>query len=181
MVESPDYAQLLRPVGQMLESLGVESFMLQVEGDDFHVHGQKREEPPPPQPEQTKTLRVFWQLLRGKQSDPQEKPTPSSGVVELHFSQDDIARLEAEGRAKRSQSGGSPEAHAISQILRAVGAFVHEKEGRLLGIKRENQTITVEYESALKRKVTQEFTVSGLYDYWVRMYLKRKARPETRS
>jgi hypothetical protein len=36
-----NYAHLLRPIGQMLEALGSESFMLKVEGDDFLVQGSK--------------------------------------------------------------------------------------------------------------------------------------------
>ena len=38
------------------------------------------------------------------------------------------------------------------------------------------QDITIEYESALKQNMTEKFTVATLYDYWVKMYLKRRQR-----
>ena len=47
----------------------------------------------------------------------------------------------------------------------------------MLAVKKEEHNITIEYESALKRKIAEQFTVASLYDYWVKMYLKRRARP----
>ena len=163
----------------MLEALGVQSFILTVEGDDFSVRGQKPTEPA--LPNQQKSLRAVWQLLRGAKPQQEDVSTPSSGVVELRYTPEDIARLEVEGRAKRKASSGAPEAHALSQILRAVGAFVDQKEGRFLAVKKEEQNLTIEYETALNRKVAEPFTVASLYDYWVKMYLKRRGRaaPET--
>ena len=170
------YAQLLRPIGQMLEGLRVESFILEVEGGDFVVRGRRREEPPTT-PE-VKTFRVIWHLVRGKKPQAQLPDSPSSGVVELRYTAEDIARLEQTGREQRSVPSGTPEVHALSQILRATGDFVDQKQGQLLAVKKEDQTLTIEYESALKRKISEELTVSTLYDHWVRMYLKRSGRTE---
>jgi hypothetical protein len=177
MAQASNYSQLLRPIGQMLESLGVQSFILTLEGDDFSVQGQKPKEPSPPN--QDKSLRAIWQLLRSPKHASEEVSTPSSGVVELHYTPDEIARMDVEGRAKRkaSASGAAPEPHSLSQILRACGAFVDQKEGRFLAVKKEEYDITIEYESALKRKISEQFTVASLYDYWVKMYFKRRARP----
>jgi hypothetical protein len=176
MSQGSNYSQLMRPVGQMLESLGVQSFVLTIEGDDFSVRTEQRAEAP--QPPETKSLRAIWQLLRAAKSAPEENPAPSSGVMELHYTPEDIARVEAEGRGRRAESAPAkaPEAHALSQILRACGAFVDQKEGRILAVKKDHQKITIDYESNLKRRVSEEFTVASLYDYWVKMYLKRRAR-----
>jgi len=84
--------------------------------------------------------------------------------------------METEGQSRRQGAGGRPEAHALSQVLRAVGAFVDQKQGRLTSVKMASQDITIEYESALKQNVTEKFTVATLYDYWVKMYLKRRQR-----
>lgn len=181
MAHNARYAQLLRPIGQMLEGLGVDSFSLEVEGDDFVVRGRRPHEPPTKTPE-VWTFRVLWQLIRGKRPGPQSAAAPSSGVLELHYTADDIARMERAGREKRSAApSGTPEAHALSQILRALGDFVDQKQGRLLAIRKEDQALTVDYESALKRNMSEELTVSTLYDHWVRMYLKRSQRTEPRS
>jgi hypothetical protein len=171
MAENPSYSQLLRPVGQMLEGLHVESFELKVEGDEFLVRGTS--DIPTPQPTQEKTLRVVWQVLRGRASKKAEAPIPSSGAVELRYSQDDIARMEREGRARRQSAGQTPEAHTISQVLRAVGAFVDHKGGRFLSVSKDDQAVTIEYETSLRRNSVETFTISTLYDFWVRMYKKR--------
>jgi len=59
MSQGSNYSQLLRPIGQMLESLGVQSFILTVEGDDFSVRGQKPRENS--KPNEVKSLRAIWQ------------------------------------------------------------------------------------------------------------------------
>jgi hypothetical protein len=174
---SPTYnfAQLLRPVGQMLEPLQVQAFSLKVEEGGVSVHAQRSEERPAPAPEHL-SLRVTWQLFRKKKSEPAHEPQPSSGILELHYTHDDIARMDTEAQARRSDAGGSPEAHNLSQILRAVGAFVDQKQGRLTGVTMDGQDITIEYDSPLKPNVTEKFTVATLYDYWVKMYLRRRQR-----
>ena len=84
--------------------------------------------------------------------------------------------MDSEGQKKRTGEPGSPEAHTLSQILRAVGAFVDQKQGNLSSVTKDGQDITIEYESALKRSMTEKFTVASLYDYWVKMYLRRRDR-----
>lgn len=175
MSQRSNYAQLLRPIGQMLEGLGIESFALRLEGEDFLVHGRKKiEQPPSPPPE--KTLRVVWRLLRGTPPESKQNSNPSSGVIELRYTPDAIAQMDSAGKAKRAGSGTPAEPHALSQILRAVGAFVDQKEGQLLGITKDEENITVEYRSDVVDDTRQEFTIASLYDYWIKMYLKRKTR-----
>jgi hypothetical protein len=169
------FSQLLRPVGQMLEPLQIESFSLKIEDSGgVHVSAQKREERrPPPAPEVS--LRVVWQTFRRHKPEPVKEPESPSGVLELHYTRDDIARIDAEEQARRKGTGGTPEAHALSQIFRAVGAYVDQKSGKLLAFSKANDEITIEYESALKKKLTEQFTVASLYDYWVKMYKRRRA------
>ncbi len=169
-----NFAQLLRPVGQMLEPLQFQSFSLTVEEGSVSVHAQKREEPRPEAP--SVSLRVSWQLFRKQKPEPPREPQPSSGILELRYTHEDIARIDTEAQARRKDAGGKAEAHALSQVLRAVGALVDQKQGRLIGVKMEGQDITIDYESALKQKLTENFTVATLYDYWVKMYLKRRQR-----
>jgi hypothetical protein len=175
MAHNAQYAQLLRPIGQMLEGLGVESFSLEVEGDDFVVRGQRPHEAPP-KTSDVRTFRVLWQRIRGKHPDAKPAAAPSSGVLELRYTAEDVEQMERAGREKRGTASGTPEAHALSQVLRATGDFVDQKQGRLIALKKEDQTLTIEYESALKRRMTEELAVATLYDHWVRMYLKRSQR-----
>jgi len=168
-----NFAQLLRPVGQMLEPLKLESFTLKIDDSGVYVSGRKREErPPSPVPEVS--LRVVWQALRRKPPEPASEPQPSSGLLELRYTVDDIERMDNEEQSKRKNAGSTPEAHALSQILRAVGGYVDQKGGRLLEFRKAADEVTIEYESALRKKMTEQFTVASLYDYWVKMYLRRK-------
>jgi hypothetical protein len=167
------FSQLLRPVGQMLEPLQIESFSLKVEDHGVAVYAERHETP---QPAPNVSLKVSWQIFRRKKTEPEPDLQPSSGTLEMHYTHEDIARMDSEGQSKRSGAPGSPEAHTLSQILRAVGAFVDQKQGRLLGVRKDGQEISIEYESALKRALTENFTVASLYDYWVKMYLRRRDR-----
>src|SRR5215813_13323846 len=169
------YAQLLRPVGQILEPMQLDSFSLRIEAGGIAVHAEKREERHAPPPREV-SLRVVWQSLRKKKAEPVNEPQPSSGVLELHYTTDDIARADTEGQARRNTTGGTPEAHTLSQILRAVGGYVDQKGGRLAGVTKGHEEITIEYDSALNKKMIEQFTVASLYDYWVKMYMRRKQR-----
>ncbi len=170
MLPNLNFAQILRPVGQMLEPLQLESFSLKIEEGGVSVQAQKRRDRVQPEI----SLRVTWQLFRRKKTA--SEPQPSSGLLELHYTREDIARMESEAQSRRQAAGGRPEAHALSQVLRAVGAFVDQKQGRLTSITMAGQDITIEYESALRQNLTEKFTVATLYDYWVKMYLKRRQR-----
>lgn len=166
------FSQVLRPVGQMLEPLQVESFALKVEDSGVAVYAQQQQA----RRAQEVSLKVSWQIFRRKKPEAAQEPQPSSGTLELHYTHEDIARMDSEGQKKRTGAPGSPEAHALSQILRAVGAFVDQKQGRLLAVTKDGLDISIEYESALKRPLTEKFTVASLYDYWVKMYLRRRER-----
>jgi hypothetical protein len=174
MTQVINFAQLLRPVGQMLEPLKLESFSLKIDDGGVYLSGRKREERrlPPPIPEVS--LRVVWQALRRKAPEPASQTQPSSDLLDVRYTVDEIERRDIEERSQRKDPGGTPEAHALSQILRAVGGYVDQKGGRLLEVRKAAGEVTIEYESALRKKMTEQFTVASLYDYWVRMYLRRK-------
>jgi len=74
------------------------------------------------------------------------------------------------------EAGGRPEAHAVSQLLRAVGGVIDQKQGRLISVTKEGQEFTVEFESTSRQNIVEKFTSATLYDFWVRMYLRRSSR-----
>jgi hypothetical protein len=166
-----NFSQLLRPVGQMLEPLQIESFSLKVEDQGVAVFAERPETPPSAT---NMSLKVSWQIFRRKKVE--AEPQPSSGTLELHYTHEDIARMDTEGQNRRSGKAGSPEAHALSQILRAVGAFVDQKQGRLIAVTKDSHDISIEYQSVFKQASVEKFTVASLYDYWVKMYLRRRTR-----
>jgi len=176
MAVAPNYAGLLRPVGQILESLRIDAFTLRVEDSGVSVRGQRPEPRNQPAPPQAISLRVVWQSLRGKKQEPVEEPQPSSGILELNYTHEDLSRVDDEAKARRLGAGGRPEAHALSQLLRAVGGVVDQKQGRLISVTKEGVDFTIEFDSPLKQKMVEKFTSATLYDFWVRMYLRRSSR-----
>ncbi len=167
-------SQLLRPIGAALEPLQIESFTLRIENQEILIRAQKREERRPPPV--SSALPSVWDLFHRKKVDASPAPQPASRVVEFRYSYDDIVRMDSEDVSKRIATGGKPDPGALSQLLRAVGAFVDQKQGRLLGVTMEDHDFAIEYESALKQKTTAQHTVASLYDYWVKMYLRRRGR-----
>ncbi len=169
-----NFSQLLRPIGAALEPLQIESFSLRIENEEVLISAQKREARHPPPV--NSTVSSVWDLFHRKKIDASPAPQPVSRLVEFRYSYDDIARMDSEGKAKRVATGGKPDPGALSQMLRAVGAFVNQKQGRLLGVTMEGHDIAIDYESALRQKTTEKHTIASLYDYWVKMYLRRRER-----
>jgi hypothetical protein len=150
----------------------MESFSLAMEGDTVIVRGRKRRD----QAVDNLSRRGFWQLLRSNRT----AEIDEWESVELRYTPEQLSHMDDEGRSKRGNLG-SPDAHSASQIVRAVGALVDQRQARLMSVRKDEEKIEIEYESPLKGRVTEDFTVATLYEYWVRMYLKRSNRQEQSS
>lgn len=171
MADKLSYAHELRALGQLLEALDVEGFSVQADLEGYRVTGQRRGQ----SPANDSAGKGLWQRLLGsaKPAGGQRQPLEN---VELRYTSAELARVDIESQTKRSATPGSSEAHSLSQILRAVGAFVEQKQGRFLRVSKSGQDIAIEYESAAKRNVVDNFTISALYDFWVKLYLRRRDR-----
>jgi len=138
----------------------MESFALTMEGDTVIVRGRKRKD----QAVDNLSRRGFWQLLRSNRT----AEVDEWESVELRYTPEQLSHMDDEGRSKRGNLG-SPDAHSASQIVRAVGALVDQKEARLMSVRKDEEKIEIEYESPLKGRVNEDFTVATLYEYWVKM------------
>jgi hypothetical protein len=147
----------------------MQSFSLTMDGDAVVIRGRKHRD----QPVDKLSPRGFWQRFRSSQpAEIKEQET-----VELRYTPEQLSHMDEEGRSKRGDLT-SANAHSVSQVVRAVGALVDQKQARLLSVRKDEQTIEIEYELPLKGRITEEFTVATLYEFWVRMYLKRSSRIE---
>jgi hypothetical protein len=165
------YAQALRVVGQALESWHLEDFDLEGHGNDFLVRGVKRDAP------------RGGNLLGAVQRLLFRKPTAHTNFVMLHYTPEEIDRLEQEGRAQRTSASGMPDLSSLSQVLRALGTYVDGKGGRLLAIRRKQlspvmQSIKLEYQTYQGEVKKEEHETSAMYDLAVHMYMQRKKRPD---
>lgn len=170
MAELQSYSQQLRPLGQQLEALGIERFSVRLEADGYRVAGTKRYQPPATE----KVEKSLWQRIReGAKPAP---PPPAFENVDLHFTFAELERIDAAAQRQRSAEPAASDAHSPSQILRAVGAMVEQKQGRFLAMSKADLDLVIEYESATKGPTVEKFTTSSLYDFWVKMYLRRSKR-----
>lgn len=181
MFENVGYAHPLRAIGQALELLNLESFDMEPEGDDFLVRGQvvRPGMEAAEQAAQENRVRHVWGLIAGGKARPPEITTPRATTVsqiDLRYTAKDLDRLEQAGRAKRRDPNGMADAASLSQFLRTIGAYLDQKNVRLLHISRHGKSITVQYETTSGQKNEEVLGPPDLYDFWVRMYMKRAAR-----
>ncbi|MGH7798310.1 MAG: hypothetical protein ACREQ2_25890 [Candidatus Binatia bacterium] len=100
----------------------------------------------------------------------------AAGVFEWHVTESDIERFEREGRERRRADDQTPDTHAVSQVLRVIGSILDQKGGQMASVSKDEQVVTLEYEISGGRMATEQYDVPTLYDFWVRMYMKRAAR-----
>ena len=96
-------------------------------------------------------------------------------VIELSYSKSEIETLEASGIARRAAVEGLPDPRSPSQILRAVGTFLDLfQASSLRDIVFQDGWVAVGYESAEGRAEQEKQDLDYFYDFWVKMYLRRK-------
>ncbi|HEY2919023.1 MAG TPA: hypothetical protein VGK77_08535 [Candidatus Binatia bacterium] len=171
MLEDRSYAALLRPIGQMLETLRIESFAVKPDGEGFIIRDKTRS-----RAQLTPRERAFLAELHSSHTatlDKEDALRLAAGVFEWHLTQDDIERFEREGHGRRGSPEHTLDSHSVSQILRVVGSILDQKRGQLGYVSKDEQVVTVEYTLPGGQKNSEEYNLPMLYDYWVRMYKKR--------
>lgn len=175
------YDHTLRAIGQALESLEIEDFDLDIRDSVYTVRGQGKT------PKSTReiirkrglrtTLKDAWNRFEARSLGVEMPARLSSPflVLELHFGPEEINRLEHQGKAaRRSDTKEATNLNKLSQLLRAVGAYVNRKSVRLLKVSKRKEWVAIEYDSADGRKDVENFRSTDLYDYWVHLYKQRK-------
>ena len=170
------YENVLRSIGQALESLDANSFdLLEASDNEFVVGGECNK---------TKTLHApkrsprksFLSLIR---SDHKPKISRTSALgfnfVGLRFTSSDIEYLDQKGKVLRS-SGEScpPNPQSLSHILRMTGTYLDHHGSRLLQLSWRQQTLTLWHINRRKVEVKNVFTPLNLYDLWAHQFKKRK-------
>ncbi len=173
------YAKTLRVIGQALELLHVETFVLERVGEKYLLRGESRT--PPVKKSGMQILqnhsRVGRQRLQGRQV-----ARRASSALKLQYAPEDISRLEHEGKARRRGLEEIPDKYSLSHILRAVGAYIDFKGARLLKLSKRGNWITIRYETIQGGSSMDRLTISSLSPIFVRMYLQRSEyAPHNRS
>jgi hypothetical protein len=159
----------LRVIGQALETLGIESFELVLDGNNFVVHGGPAVTASRKKPSAKTRLQLF--RLKREKVNPQRSQFYISG---MRFRESDVLRLDDQAKEIRSDGEKCPDTPSLSHGLRMIGAHIDTKGGALSRVIRQNQLFTVWYKGALGRESKETFTQTNLYDLWVHLYKKRR-------
>lgn len=126
----PNYTQTLRPVGQLLDSLRIDSFTFTMDRDGLVIRDKTRN-----RAQVTPREKAFLADLESHRVGPQghaQAKRLAEGVLEWRLEWADLERLAREGQSQRRSMGPTPEANSLPQILRVIGGVVDRKRGQLL-------------------------------------------------
>lgn len=102
---------------------------------------------------------------------------PAPMPVALHYTADDIERLDVEGQKNREKVPAK-DFLGFSQLLRGIGGYLDKRNACLVRISNNESpgsdpVFRVEYITAERETVVETRTVSSLYDICVNMYKQR--------
>jgi len=169
-----NYAMLLRPIGQMLDKLRIDSFEVRPDEDGFVIRDKTRN-----RAQLTPRERAFLAELQGSHTASMARADAlrlAAGVFEWHLTSVDIERFEREGRERRRVGDQTPDSDSVAHVLRVVGNILDQKGGQMASLLKDEKVVAVEYDLPGGRMAAEEYDVPMLYDFWVRMYMKRTAR-----
>lgn len=165
------YAMRLRPIGQILESLRIESFEVIPDHNGFIVRDKT-----PDRAQLTPRERAFLAELDRAGGAQDGASNIAKGLFEWRVTETDVERYEREGRDRRRAGGQVPDSHCASHILRVIGGLVDQKGGRIKRVTKDDQVVALDYELPGGRAVSEHYDRPALYDLWVRLYMRRTGR-----
>jgi hypothetical protein len=183
MTRPSEYAQLLRAIGQALEVLEFGTFTMEFTGRDFLVRGSAvtSAEQEEARAIRERVIRFVWEALPGERAPEAEIEFAMStwpAKLNLRYTAKDMDRLERQGKAKRQNVAGVPDVASLSQLLRTIGAYVEEKQARLVKIARYGESLAIQYDTVDGERREEMVSAASLYEFWVQLYLQRSGGGE---
>ena len=158
MSRATAYEHALRAIGQALESQEFKVVDVKPSGENYIVSGD------PAKVAALQALLAKWQgrHLRRK------------GPFQINYTLNDIAKLEYQGRARRSAPNKIPDFHKLSTFLRTVGAYLDSKGTRLLQVHKSDKTVTIVHQAEQGHPEIEERTVASFYYLFSELHRRRK-------
>jgi hypothetical protein len=158
------HSQALRVIGQNLVSINCGSFDLITAGDDYVVtpHASEAKVTVP-------SKKAFLDQLLGNRFRRGKADRRAS--TRLFFSRSEISIANLEGQAKR-RIGSPTDVRDLSFVLRVLGDYLDKKSASEFSILWSPHLIMVQH-----NEKEELFTRENVYDFGIRMYLKRSNRP----
>jgi hypothetical protein len=150
------YALALRSIGQSLEAQQIKDFDLAAVETGFVVRENK--------PRYLKWRRMIRPNGKGQALD----------LSDVHYSVDDIARLDQSGRERRRTAAQTPDFYLLSQTLRTVGGLVDRRGFRLLELCRRGSKLTLRLEQPGGCSLLEMHTIPALHNIFISMFFDRQ-------
>jgi hypothetical protein len=157
-------AQSLRVIGQALETLRINAFILEKQDEKIVV---SEWEP--------SFLEGIAAGVWGKSDVDQMHLPPQRSAKVMIYTNSDTERLDAQGRSKR-RSTGSADAYTMSSGLRALGDYFDKKRSVAFKVFWSSQSVKIRLKTAAGTIQETSFTPQELQDLAVGMYLRRSNR-----
>ena len=152
------YALALRAIGQSLEAQQTKDFDLSTLETGFVIRENR--------PRYLKWRRTIRRNGKGKALD----------LSDVHYSVDDIARLDQSGQERRQTPAQTPDFYVLSQTLRTVGGFVDRRGFRLLELSRRGSKLTLRLEQPEGPSLVETHTIAALHNIFVGMFFNRQKK-----
>jgi hypothetical protein len=155
------YARALRVIGQSLETQQTKNFALSTVERGFVLYD--------------KDSKYWSKLGRAIRAVGAHRILDLS---EIHYSPDDIRRMDDSGKDKRRLPAQTPDFYVLSQTLRTVGGLIDRRGLRLLQLNRRGSKLTLQLEMSEGDSLIEEHTVSSLHDTFVGMFFDRQKKKQ---
>ncbi|HEY6368792.1 MAG TPA: hypothetical protein VI585_28740 [Candidatus Binatia bacterium] len=173
-----NYSKILRVVGQKLEPLRPETYEVVCYGNCYLVRCRVKEESRDNKEKEKKVrgLGAFLRLWREPETPSAAEPNDGTSMnVEFLYSLEELSREDEELKEPRRDNSAMPDPYSLSNTLRAVGVFLDRKPDiKLLFASNRDQEVVILYETKQGVRNLEEYPISGIYEFWVKEYVKRK-------
>ena len=174
--DSRGFAKELRALGQALERFRFSAFDIERKSRIYVVTGRATTV----EPVNVSFVRFVIELFRGRLFTPTVIVEESE--IDLRFSPEEVKQFDLRGRARRQDSSKTPDPYSVSQILRGAGFYLDNHDvGNLVQVSLWGKCVRVVYQTADGRLEETKQDLEFFYDYWVKMYLRRRNRPKIPS
>jgi len=172
--ENWSYAKELRTLGQALESHQLGTVELEVESGVYFVRGNATAADSA-RASLANLVRdfIFGSAPKAEQREGQE--------IKLRYTSKEIRQLDTEARRHRKDSKKTPDPHSLSQVLRGAGSYLDSRNIQLAGVTVKDRWITLRYRTPEGRIEEAKQDIEYFFNYWVKMYLRRRNRSVVRS
>lgn len=155
------YARQLRGIGQSLEAQRIEVFELTYQERRYTVRGAPEKET-----SLLAALRHWQKQLRNQ-----------GMTAALTYTDQDLAELDQQGSARRSQSHRLPDFHSLPNTLRTVGGYLEGKNAELIKLNKKQLSITILSRNQAGYPELEERSLGSLYEVFLRSHAQRNSTP----